>query len=74
MPQDTLILFAIGGYSYSIQTNPWEWLTTKEKAEAMAEEVATWPEKYGCDGIDLDIEEGAGSRPEAGPNLIHFIR
>ena len=26
----------------------------------MASEVATWPDKYGCDGIDLDIEEGAG--------------
>jgi hypothetical protein len=40
----------------------------------MAEEVATWPSKYGCDGIDLDIEEGAGSRPEAGPNMVHFVR
>ena len=27
----------------------------------MASEVATWPDKYGCDGIDLDIEEGAGT-------------
>merc|ERR1711973_569058 len=29
---------------------------------------------YGCDGIDLDLEEGAGARREAGPNMIHFIR
>lgn len=40
----------------------------------MASEVATWFEKYNVDGIDLDIEEGAGSRPEAGENLIHFVR
>ena len=40
----------------------------------MAEKVATWPERYGCDGIDLDIEEGAGDEPKAGPNMIHFIR
>ena len=25
-------------------------------------QVSTWPEKYGCDGIDLDLEEGAGAR------------
>jgi hypothetical protein len=53
---------------------PWKWLTSKEAAEAMAEEVASWPDKYGCDGIDLDIEEGAGSRPEAGPNMVHFVK
>ncbi len=40
----------------------------------MAERVAKWPEQYGCDGIDLDLEEGAGARPEAGPNMVHFIR
>lgn len=74
IPSDTLILFAIGGYLYSYETNPWDWLTTQEKAEAMAVQVAEWPALYGCDGIDLDIEEGAGSRPEAGPNLVHFIR
>ena len=30
-------------------------------------------EKYGCDGIDLDIEEGAGSAADAGPNMVHFV-
>lgn len=40
----------------------------------MAEKVATWPDLYNCDGIDLDIEEGAGSKPEAGPNMVHFVR
>jgi len=74
VPADTVIMFAIGGYAYSIKPNPWHWLTSKEKAEAMAEKVAEWPALYGCDGIDLDLEEGAGARKEAGPNMIHFIR
>jgi hypothetical protein len=55
----------------SLDFNPWKWLTSKEAAEAMATEVATWPDKYGCDGIDLDIEEGAGTRLLV--NLIHSI-
>ena len=74
VPADTVIMFAIGGYAYSIKPNPWHWLVTKEAAEAMAVKVAEWPEKYGCDGIDLDLEEGAGSLKEAGPNMVHFIR
>ena len=40
----------------------------------MAEKVATWPERYGIDGIDLDLEDGAGDTPKAGPNMIHFVR
>jgi hypothetical protein len=74
VPKDTVIMFAIGGYAYSLKPNPWHWLTSKEAAEKMAEKVAKWPEQYGCDGIDLDLEEGAGARREAGPNMIHFIR
>ena len=54
--------------------NPWEWLTSQEKAEKMGEQVARWKQDYGIDGIDLDIEEGAGSAKRAGPNLVHFIR
>ena len=64
----------LGGYSYSIKPNPWHWLTSREAAEEMAVRVAEWPELYGCDGIDLDLEEGAGAKAEAGPNMIHFIR
>jgi len=74
VPRDTVIMFAIGGYAYSLKPNPWHWLTSKAAAEEMAVEVAGWPEKYGCDGIDLDLEEGAGAKPEAGPNMIHFIK
>ena len=40
----------------------------------MAETVSHWQDDYGCDGIDLDIEEGAGAAHGAGENLIHFIR
>ena len=39
----------------------------------MAMTVSSWPEKYGCDGIDLDIEEGAGDAVDAGENLVHFV-
>ena len=61
-------------YAYSVDPNPWDWLTTREKAEEMAVEVAGWRNSYGIDGIDLDIEAGAGDKAEAGPNLVHFIR
>jgi len=74
VPADTIIMFAIGGYAYSIKPNPWHWLTSKAAAEEMAVKVAKWPELYGCDGIDLDLEEGAGSNKIAGPNMVHFIR
>merc|ERR1711892_629016 len=74
VPANTVILFAIGGYAYSLNPNPWVWLTSQEAAEEMAEKVADWPALYGCDGIDLDLEEGAGARQEAGPNMVHFIR
>ena len=40
----------------------------------MAEVVAAWRNQYGIDGIDLDIEAGAGDKAEAGPNMVHFIR
>lgn len=70
----SVILFAIGGYAYSIEIDPWHWLTSREAAESMAEEVAEWIPKYNIHGIDLDIEEGAGERPEAPENMGHFVR
>jgi len=70
---DQLIMFAIGGYQYSIVPCPWPWLTSKEAAESMAEKVAKWPELYGCDGIDLDIETGAGDYFGAADNMLIFI-
>ena len=74
VPANTVIMFAIGGYAYSLKPNPWHWLTSKAAAEKMAEKVATWPDLYGCDGIDLDLEEGAGSNGVAGPNMVHFVK
>jgi len=43
-------------YAYSLNPNPWEWLTSREAAESMAEKVAAWRDLYGIDGVDLDIE------------------
>merc|ERR550539_1706393 len=40
VPANTVIMFAIGGYSYSIKPNPWHWLTSRAAAEEMAEKVA----------------------------------
>ena len=71
VPEDTRVIFAIGGASYS--KDPWDWLETKEKAEAMAREVATW-KNDGADGIDMDLETPASQAAGAGPNLIHFLR
>jgi hypothetical protein len=31
----------------------WPWLESADAAKDMAKEVAAWPDKYGCDGIDL---------------------
>ena len=70
----SVILFAIGGYGYSMDVNPWPWLTTQSEAENMAERVATWISEFGIDGIDLDIEEGAGNQAAAGPNMGYFIK
>lgn len=74
VPAETLIIFAIGGYAYSLNPNPWEWLTSQQKAEEMAVQIAGWRDEYGIDGIDLDLEEGAGSNSVAGPNMVYFIR
>jgi len=74
IPSNITIMFAIGGYSYSTNPNPWPFLASQSAAESMAREVATWPQKYGCDGIDLDIETGAGDAPGVGPNLMAFIK
>ena len=57
-----------------MKVNPWPWLTSRAAAEDMAEKVAEWPEKYGCDGIDLDIEDGAGDAKGAGKNMLYFIK
>ena len=31
--------YQFSGYAYSIKPNPWHWLTSREKAEKMAEKV-----------------------------------
>ncbi len=54
--------------------NPWPWLVSRTVAEAMADQVSQWTDQYpGCDGIDIDIETGAGDDPAAGENLVYFI-
>lgn len=74
VPAGTRIIFAIGGIAYSTSINPWPWLTTPEAARAMAHHVASWARDHGADGVDLDIEDGAGHDPRAGKNLVEFVR
>lgn len=73
VPIGTTIMFAIGGQAYSDDPNPWAFLESKEAAESMAMEVAKWPGMYGCDGIDLDIETGAGQTANAEKYLPIFV-
>jgi len=73
VPAGTTILFAIGGQAYSVKPNPWKFLESEAAAVAMAESVATWDTHYGCDGIDLDIETGAGSQSSAAKYLPVFV-
>ena len=73
VPEGTIIMFAIGGEAGSKHPDTWDWLTSKAKAEAMAEHVAKWPSKHGCDGIDIDIEVPAGRHEETGEMLVHFV-
>ena len=49
-------------YAYSLKPNPWQWLTSQQLAEDMAVQVAQWRDLYNIDGIDLDIEAGAGDK------------
>jgi hypothetical protein len=36
--------------------------------------VGHWKQQFGVDGIDLDLETGAGDNPEAGVNMYFFIK
>jgi hypothetical protein len=69
----TTILFSIGGESYSTSPNPWPFLASASAAKAMAAEVAKWPALHGCDGIDFDLETGAGDAAGAGENAVIFF-
>ena len=69
-PSGTLVIFSVGGESYSNQQ--WPFLATREAAEAMAQHVAQWSALHGADGIDIDIEGTAGSSAQAAANLQAF--
>lgn len=69
------VIASIGGQAYSAKADAemWPWLQSKDAAEAMAVEVAKWPEQYGIDGIDIDIEDGIGSSKTTGPMVMAFV-
>jgi len=70
LPANTTLIFSIGGEAYSEHPNPWAFLQSAEAAKAMAAKVAEWP----CDGVDLDIESGAGDAASAGENMMAFVK
>mmetsp|Transcript_10682 Transcript_10682/g.23544 ORF Transcript_10682/g.23544 Transcript_10682/m.23544 type:complete len:307 (-) Transcript_10682:68-988(-) len=72
-PAGTKVIAAIGGQAYSTKPNPWSWLSSTAAAEAMAVKVSKWPAQYGIDGVDLDLETGAGDTAQAGPAMMAFI-
>lgn len=74
VPESTLIIFSIGGEGYSQKFKPWKWLTSKKRAEDMAERVSLWPDLYGCDGVEVNIESGAGNEKGAQKHLLDFIK
>merc|ERR1712232_116360 len=69
------VIASIGGQAYSAKADAdmWPWLQSKDAAESMAIEVAKWPEQYGIDGIDIDIEDGIGSQKTTGPMVMAFV-
>merc|ERR1712232_344635 len=67
-PNGTKVIASVGGEAYS-DSGSWPWLDSVEAAEAMAAEVVGWKDKYGMDGIDLDIE---GNQP--GPTALAFAK
>lgn len=68
----TKVIFSIGGESYSNQD--WRFLESQSAADQMAQIVALWPSKYGCDGIDIDLENSAGSGTTVANNVVYFVQ
>jgi hypothetical protein len=67
----TKIIYSIGGYSYSMDTQGWKkWFGNADSAKHLASQVAQWP----CDGIDLDIEDGAGNDGDVAANMLVFAQ
>jgi len=72
-PNRSKVIASVGGEAYSTTPNPWEFLTSTAKAEAMAAQVVQW-RKFGIDGIDMDIETGAGDAAGAGAASVAFFK
>jgi len=70
IPASTKIIYSIGGYSYSFD-NAWQkWFGTPESAKQLAQQVAQWK----SDGIDMDIEDGAGANTQMADNMVVFAQ
>jgi Glycosyl hydrolases family 18 len=71
IPFGTKIIYSIGGYSYSQDVSGWRrWFGNADSARNLAHQVASWK----CDGIDLDIEDGAGNDGDVSQNMVVFAQ
>ena len=73
LPEHTTLIVSVGGQMYSKLPNTWTWLSTPERARAMAAEVAKWQSEYRVDGIDIDLEWGSGNDGATTANVVVFI-
>jgi hypothetical protein len=71
---DALVLWVLGGQSISDKLSYWDWLKKDDATlDRYAQYVANW-KQYGCDGIDLDVEEAAGSNLILSEQVVKFIK
>ena len=73
VPHATKLIVSVGGQAYSASRKSWPFMKTPENARAMAATVSKWQDDYGVDGIDIDIEWGAGNNKAESENLVTFI-
>lgn len=67
----TKIIYSLGGYSYSLDTNGWrKWFGSADSARQLAQQVSQWQ----CDGVDMDIEQGAGDDETMANNMVVFVQ
>jgi len=66
----TKIIYSIGGYGYSQDSNWKNTFSSPDKARQLAAEVAKWT----SDGIDLDLEDPVGNDANLAANIVEFAR
>ncbi len=67
-------MYSVGGSGYSERVDDWyRWFGTAKSARELASYVGN-PYNWPCDGIDIDLEQGAGEDHTISENLIVFVQ